>query len=37
MKLQFFRTLRLCPYDEEEPAIWFRFIEAQFDVAVIRS
>jgi hypothetical protein len=22
--------VKLCPYDEEEPAIWFHFIEAQF-------
>jgi hypothetical protein len=29
--------LKLCPYDEEEPAIWFRLIEAQFTLAGIRS
>ncbi len=28
--------VKLCPYDEEEPAIWFRLIEAQFDVAGIK-
>jgi hypothetical protein len=22
--------VKLCPYDEEEPHIWFRLIEAQF-------
>jgi hypothetical protein len=25
-----------CPYDEEEPAIWFRLIEAQFAAAGIK-
>jgi hypothetical protein len=29
--------VKLCPYDEEEPHIWFRFIEAQFAAAGIRS
>ncbi len=29
--------VKLCPYDEEEPAIWFRLIEAQFAVAGIKS
>jgi hypothetical protein len=29
--------VKLCPYDEEEPHIWFRLIEAQFAVAGIRS
>jgi hypothetical protein len=28
---------KLCPYDEEEPHIWFRLIEAQFAAAGIRS
>jgi hypothetical protein len=27
----------ICPYDEEEPAIWFRLIEAQFAAAGIKS
>jgi hypothetical protein len=27
--------VRLFPYDEEEPAIWFRLIEAQFATADI--
>jgi hypothetical protein len=27
----------LCPYDEEEPHIWFRLIEAQFAAAGIKS
>jgi hypothetical protein len=26
----------LCPYDEEEPAIWFCLIEAQFALAGIK-
>jgi hypothetical protein len=29
--------VKLCPYDEEEPHIWFRLIEAQFAVAGIKS
>ncbi len=29
--------VKLCPYDEEEPYIWFRLIEAQFATAGIRS
>jgi hypothetical protein len=29
--------VKLCPYDEEEPHIWFHLIEAQFAVAGIRS
>ncbi len=29
--------VKLCPYDEEEPAIWFRLIEAQFAEAGIKS
>jgi hypothetical protein len=29
--------VKLCPYDEEEPHIWFRLIEAQFAAARIRS
>jgi hypothetical protein len=29
--------VKLCPYDEEEPAIWFRLIEAQFAAAGIKS
>jgi hypothetical protein len=29
--------VKLCPYDEEEPNIWFRLIEAQFAAAGIRS
>jgi hypothetical protein len=29
--------VKLCPYDEEEPHIWFRLIKAQFAVAGIRS
>jgi hypothetical protein len=29
--------VKLCPYDEEEPYIWFRLIEAQFAAAGIRS
>ena len=29
--------LKLCPYDQEEPHIWFRLIEAQFAAAGIRS
>ncbi len=28
--------VKLCPYDEEEPHIWFRLIEAQFAVAGIK-
>jgi hypothetical protein len=29
--------VKLCPYNEEEPAIWFRLIEAQFAAAGIKS
>ncbi len=29
--------VKLCPYDEEEPHIWFRLIEAQFAAAEIKS
>jgi hypothetical protein len=29
--------VKLCPYDKEEPHIWFRLIEAQFAVPGIRS
>ncbi len=29
--------VKLCLYDEEEPHIWFRLIEAQFTVAGIKS
>jgi hypothetical protein len=29
--------VKLCPYDEEEPHIWFCLIEAQFAAAGIRS
>jgi hypothetical protein len=29
--------VKLCPYDEEEPHIWFRLIEAQYAAAGIRS
>jgi hypothetical protein len=29
--------VKLCPYDEEEPHIWFHLIEAQFAEAGIRS
>jgi hypothetical protein len=29
--------VKLCPYDEEEPHIWFRLIEAQFSAAGIKS
>ncbi len=29
--------VKLCPYDEEEPHIWFLLIEAQFAAAGIRS
>jgi hypothetical protein len=29
--------VKLYPYDEEEPHIWFRLIEAQFTAAGIRS
>jgi hypothetical protein len=28
--------IQLCPYDEEEPHIWFRLIEAQFTAAGIK-
>jgi hypothetical protein len=28
--------VKLCPYDEEEPHIWFHLIEAQFAAAGIR-
>jgi hypothetical protein len=29
--------VKLCPYDEEEPHIWFRLFEAQFTAARIKS
>ncbi len=29
--------VKLCPYDEEEPAIWFHLIKAQFVAAGIMS
>jgi hypothetical protein len=29
--------VKLCPYDEEEPHIWFRLIEAQFAATGIKS
>ncbi len=29
--------VKLCPYNEEEPHIWFRLIEAQFAAAGIKS
>jgi hypothetical protein len=29
--------VKLCPYDEEAPHIWFRLIEAQFAAAGIKS
>jgi hypothetical protein len=29
--------VKFCPYDEEEPHIWFCLIEAQFAAAGIRS
>jgi hypothetical protein len=29
--------VKLCPYDTEEPHIWFRLIEAQFAAAKIKS
>jgi hypothetical protein len=29
--------VKLCPYDEEEPAIWFCLIKAQFTAAGIKS
>jgi hypothetical protein len=29
--------VKLCPYDEEEPHIWFRLIEAQFSATGIKS
>jgi hypothetical protein len=29
--------VKLCPYDEEEPHIWFRLIKAQFAAARIKS
>jgi hypothetical protein len=29
--------VKLCPYDEEEPHIWFHLNEAQFTAAEIRS
>jgi hypothetical protein len=29
--------VKLCPYDEEEPHIWFRLIKAQFTALGIRS
>ncbi len=28
---------KVCPYDEEEPAIWFRLIKAQFAAVGIKS
>jgi hypothetical protein len=28
--------VKLCPYDESEPHIWFRLIEAQFAAAGIK-
>ncbi len=31
------QTFGFCPYDEEEPHIWFRLIEAQFAAAGIKS
>jgi hypothetical protein len=30
-------AVKLCPYDEEEPHIWFRLIQAQFAAAGIKS
>jgi hypothetical protein len=32
-----FAQVKLCPYDEEEPHIWFCLIEAQFAAPGIRS
>jgi hypothetical protein len=29
--------VKLCPYDEEEPHIWFHLIEAPFTAAGIKS
>ncbi len=29
--------VKLCPYNEEEPTIWFRLIKAQFAAAGIKS
>jgi hypothetical protein len=29
--------VKLCPYEEEEPHIWFRLIEAQFADACVKS
>jgi hypothetical protein len=29
--------VKLCPYDEEEPQIWFRLIKVQFAAAGIKS
>jgi hypothetical protein len=29
--------VKLCPYDEEEPHIWFRLIKAQFAATAIKS
>jgi hypothetical protein len=29
--------VKLCPYDEEEPAVWFYLIKAQFATAGIKS
>jgi hypothetical protein len=29
--------VKLCPHNEEEPAIWFRLIEAQFAAVGIKS
>jgi hypothetical protein len=29
--------VKLCPYNEEKPHIWFRLIEAQFTAAGIRT
>jgi hypothetical protein len=29
--------VKVCPYHEEEPAIWFHLVEAQFAAAGIKS
>jgi hypothetical protein len=29
--------VELCPYNEDEPAIWFRLIETQFATTCIKS
>jgi hypothetical protein len=29
--------VKLCPYEEEEPHIWFRLIEAQFADVCVKS